>query len=464
MTIGDSEPVVVVDDNGLAKMKWLYHQREEIFEIENDKKIEEVIKNPKPPKIRHIFTLKDEGMWQCKKCGAMIQSNPEQPLECYEDQGGCARPSSFTAITQIIDPQWFKITKWEDVDVNIETLYEDILAIMKKTVAFPEDMIYKIYTLFLIGTWKIESWNSVPFFIFRGMPDSGKTRAMELGYYLGYRMHNSVNTTFPAICRLSHFRNCGICVDESDTNLKIDTEDGRNFLKFVKNSYRRGSVYTVANKEKQEETISYKNFGPKIFACEKAFDVALLSRSFVIDMEKDYPEITELRYVEKDLEKIRTRLLNYRFKTDAPPDLGQDFVLRGRKREVYECVISTAMHLGVEHKDIIEYAKEQEIEEAEELKNSIEWEILNAISQLMSRQTLLEADAPEMIPLTDIFSNTSWGEVDDSKEQHKMRQRMGYKIKKMALKTKRTKTGTVLCATNPKTMRRLKYLWKRYGV
>lgn len=42
--------------------------------------------------------------WKCGKCGKVISSSmhrevPEEPLECYEEQGGCGRVSSFKNIT-----------------------------------------------------------------------------------------------------------------------------------------------------------------------------------------------------------------------------------------------------------------------------------------------------------------------------------------------------------------------------
>lgn len=446
------EPIINND-----KYCYLKVTRKKIFPA---RPVKEILNNtPEPPTFETTFEIVDESLWSCNRCGATIQSNPEKPEHCT----ACDRASSFKPVTETINRNLWKIPKYTPVeDLPMLLIYTDLLKLIKSLAILPDEIYYKMFALWLISQYKLERWNSVSFWIFRGLPNSGKTRLLELIYQLGYRAVQTSSTTFSAMCRLTHYNNATVLVDEADSNLSSETEEGQEFLRFVRSSYRKGSVYTTADKNDQKAVFSYKNFGFKAFAAEKAFNPALLTRSVVIDMEKDYPEFTSLQYIQDQLDDIQNKLFNYRFRTDDPPDLGENFPLRGREREIFESIIGTAMHIGLEYQDIIEFSQEHELEEEENLKESIENEILVAVKDLAEVGTLL--DAPETIKITDIFSKTSYATIDDEKERRKKRQTIGYKLKNMGLKTKKTNEGSVLLFNHPKNLRRLKYLWKRYKI
>jgi hypothetical protein len=200
----------------------------------------------------------------------------------------------------------------------------------------------------------------------------------------------------------------------------------------------------------------------KAFAGESGgYDEAMFSRATDFQMEQDYPEIDELEDVEDELSRLRTLLLNYRYKTDDPPKLDDGFSLRGRDREIHSHLIRTGMHIGIETNDIIDFVELIKKEKIEETKNTDEWAVLNAIKQLENVQTLV--DAPESIPYSDICDQCGWDK--DTKEGQKKRQKLGYIFKKkLILKTKRKTGGTVLLLNDPKNTRKLKGYFRRYHV
>lgn len=401
------------------------------------------------------FDLKEAGQWQCRKCAAVVISDHE-PDFCKE----CNRQTNFTCLYKTINLDLWKLPKWKDIpieDLDMLNTYYDMVNLVKQLLIFPYDIQYEIFVLWIISTWKTGHWNSVGFPVFRGFIDSGKTRALDIIRELGYRVVQAVNLTFPAMVRLTHFHNANLLVDEVDANFNPRTELGMQFLKFTKTSYRRGSKYTVADVDTPDGVRSYNNFGFKAFSGEKQFDYAILSRALDFQMEKDYPEIAKIEYVQTELDKYQTILLNYRYKTPAPPELGEDFVLKGRIREIFESIIATAKHIGLKTDHLIKYAQELEQEKEEDFKNTIEWDILKAIKELENSETLL--DAPEEVTFKDIVERIGW------EWNGKTSQKLGYIFKKtLMLKTKRKNTGTVLLLNHPKTSRKLKYLYRRYNV
>lgn len=461
MTFELLEPV----RNDKGKPCWLVRKgKKNVSNTDSTKPIKETLKENKPLEEIPVYELKPEGQWQCKKCGCTILSAPNPPELCFKDQGGCDRPSTFKPITEIITgdvENLWKIPIWMDIpkeDIDMLDVYHNLNELTTKSLIFPEEILYKIYNLWNISTYHIDIWESVGWLLFVGLHDSGKTRALDFISEVGYRIvHGGSGVTFPAMVRANHYYNAGILLDQAETKLNTSTETGREMLGFVLPGYRRRSKYIVAHKEDQKKTIAYKNFGFKAFGAERGFNQALTSRCIPFHMERDYPEIAKLSTIQKDLDELQTKLINYKYKFDKPAELENNFEIKGRIREVFEPIISTGKHIGIDVSDVIKFAKEMKLEKEEELQGTIEWEILNAIKGNEENEKLF--DAPEEINFKDICLNIGW-EYDGKKAQ-----RLGYIFnKKLFLKTKRKTQGTVLLLNEPKNQRRLKHLYARYKV
>ena len=401
------------------------------------------------------FRLEAPSLWRCKKCGTIIASNPEIPKFCSKENGGCGKQTVFEQLTKNIKDDIWILPTWEDVDYGQSLLYQDMLDLIKTLIVFPRDIHYKIFALWIISTWKSECFDAVGFLVFRGIISSGKTRGLNIIKQLGYRAVSASSATFPAIATLSHYWGVTLTIDEADNRLNPKHERGSELLDFVKQSYKKGSMYIVSDIDHKDEVIARSNFGFKAFAGEKTFNPALVSRGIDIFMEKSDPLIPKMKFVTLDFELLRTRLLNYKYKTNDPPELDENYILKGRLREVYESIIRTGMHLGIDTKDIVEFAIEREEEEKEELRSSIQHDILDVIKVRVENRTL--DDAPEIIYMNDIVDGIGWS------GEKRANQKLGYIVKNMGLKTTRRRDGTVIPLTGVNS-HRLGYLYRRYGV
>jgi len=444
------EPVLTTNGD----KKWLIVKEEKVFPVDENKTIKEIVKEDREAEAKNVFQLMDPNLWQCNKCGNVMHANPDAPVFCPQDQGGCNRASTFKRVTKPINNVWV-LPIWEDIDYEGMLLYQDMYNLIKNLIVFPQEIHYKIFTLWIISTWKADCFDAVGFPVFRGIISSGKTRALNIIRELGYRVVSASSATFPAIATLSHYWNVTLTIDEADNRLNPKYERGSELLDFVKQSYKQGSMYVVSDMDHKDQVIARNNFGFKAFAGEKTFNSALVSRGIDIFMEKSDPPCQKMKYLVLDFEKLRTRLLNYKYKTGCPPDLGEDFVLKGRLREVYESIIRVAIHLGQETNDIIEFAKQKEKEEEEDLKTSIQHDIMLAMLRSSENETL--DDAPEMVYVKDLVDAIGWG------DEKRATQKLGYILKNMGLKTVRRKDGTVIPFTGSNE-HRIKYLYNRYKV
>jgi hypothetical protein len=422
---------------------------------------EENILDPLGPEKKIYFHVEEPNQYLCRKCGCRFKGGMDPPLECPESQGGCGRASSFAQITKNVNITRWRLPHWIDIptdEIDMLGTYTRIVNIVKRSLVFPEEKLYEIYALWIIASYKSESFDTIPFLIFRGLVESGKTRALDIIREIGYRMIHCTGVTFPAMVRYTHYHHAGLLLDEIDTKINTRTEIGQAMLDFLKPSYRRGSIYAVADKEDQEETKEYQNFGFKAFAGERGgFDFAIDTRSIKFYMEQDYPEILDLKEIQKEFDEIRTILINYRYKTTDPPPLPDDIDLKGRTRELFECIIRIAMHIGLDTQSIIEFINERTEQMRIEQQETREYILLKAIRELgtgVQNPRVIGDDTPEYLQYSDLADHIGW--------EDKQRQRMGYIFKKLGLRTKRMNTGSVLILNDEKNQKKLKSLYRRF--
>lgn len=438
--------------------KWLIVKQVPV--INDNRPAKDIIKNPKEPEYEIVFDIQDPNIWRCKKCeGTFYDSGI--PDECLL----CNRMSKFERVTENIDEELWKLPRWEDIpieDLDMLGLFDDMVRLFRRIIIFPEDIYYKLYVLWIISTWKSELWETVCFLVFRGLVESGKSRGLDICRELCYRMFHCSGVSFPAMVRVTDRWGAGVLIDEIDNKVDIRTESGRAYVDFLKPSYRRGAKYVTAHLENQDDVKKYKNFGFKAFAGEKGgMGEALFSRSIDIQMEQAYPEVNELKEVQDEFDRIQTILLNYKYKTNEPPELPVDCFLKGRDREIFSCIIRTAMHIGIDTTDIYDFIKSRRQEIIDDLQESDEYLILRAIKNLENASTL--DDAPEALDYGDIARDVGWD--PDTEFGKKKRQKLGYIFKKkLQLKTKRRKQGCVLLLNHPTNERKLKNLYRRYGL
>ena len=407
-----------------------------------------------------IFEIKEQNQWQCNRCKAIVIAEDNQPIFCE----ACGRDATFKKITEKINTKRWKLPRWKDVDIKEDgmlIIYTNLVDLLKRCIVFPNPMQYEMFALWIIASYKREAFDSISFLMFQGLVESGKTRGLDLLRELGYQMIHTTGVTFPAMCRYTDKYQAGILIDEIDNKIDTRTEAGRAYLDFLKPSYRKGSVYATANRDDQDETKEYSNYGFKAFAGEQGgFDVALRSRCIIFKMEQAYPDIPDLKYAQTELDDIQNLLLNYRYKTDTPKSLPMDFPLKGRDRELFTCMIQIAQHIGLDYQHIIDFINKRTEEKIETLQESDEYFVLKAIHAISTKVTL--DDAPEEIKYSSIASECGWD--DDSEVSKQKKQKIGYVLKKMQLKTKRKRDGQVFMFNDENNLARLPNLYQRYYV
>jgi hypothetical protein len=269
-------------------------------------------------------------------------------------------------------------------ELGIVKLYGNVDDITKQLLVFPDAVTHKIFNLWTISTWDIKNYATIGFLSFVGLPDSGKTRFLELLHELAYR-GVLCQTTEVAIPRISHKYQATLLIDEIH---KLGTDE-RNFLvRFLKPSYRIGSVYIKCDKDNDTGIVALRNFGFKAFAGEKSFkDDALDSRCINIRPDKEVPKVKEISYLQKEIDSARSQLLNYKVATKEYTNLGNEYTLNGRIREIYNPLLITALNLGIDTKDILEHANKKNERNQSNMEETDEYAIIDYLVRAVTHTT-----------------------------------------------------------------------------
>lgn len=433
------------------------------------------------PKI--YYSLERPSLYECPKCGHRFRVEGKidrnalfrkkfryvDPVSCPpESEGGCGRK---TYPLRIVPPPlengfWAGIPvayikgiigeadgtyPHKVIDDEILQVYYKILELTKKIIVFKHEIEYKIYALWNIATWKYDEFWTVPYFGFMGEIESGKTRALEGIEQFGYHAMGVSTVSVASVPRAIESLRATLLIDEAHHQLLNGTDKANELLGIFKSGYKKGMKYTVCDYDDENKVIGRDVFGFKAFATTKSFHSDLHSRSIIYWMEEAEPEIKDMREIFDDARRIRSLLCAYRYLVDAPPNLDLAKIpLRGRILEIFEPILRVALQFELPIEDIIAYANLQRVQQRENLYNSIEALILQAIYRehvmYKERKILLRVIASEVFP-----------------EEKRGAQKIGYRLRDMGIPTKRTTSGTIVDFTNSDVTEKLAYLYKKYN-
>ena len=164
----------------------------------------------------------------------------------------------------------------EELWLKIKTFLRDHLDLV-------DERQYDVITAWIVATYSLEKWTSVPYLSFSGPVKSGKTRAQECLQHLSYRGVLVANISTAALYRLLDNYHPTMLLDETEV---YSTEQRSDILGVLNCGYRRGQYVIRANVDSMKEDIYYNVFGFKSLSGTKGFINTLTSRCIIINMYK----------------------------------------------------------------------------------------------------------------------------------------------------------------------------------
>lgn len=264
---------------------------------------------------------------------------------------------------------------------SIDQLYEKIYEYVHEHIDFAEEAFYHILTAFIIASWRINDFDTVPYLMFLGEFASGKTRALEVLSELSYHAIKTSSISSAGLVRLVNNYNVTLLVDETEV---LNTESKTELVGILNSGYKAGDNYIRA-KQDSGDIECWKTFGFKALAGTQDFTKTLNSRCIEIPMER------ATRPVRKKIDKIkaseiRMQLLHYRLLNLFKPleEVTLPFE-NGRNHELFEPIIQIT---PIQHrKIIIDYGLKLEGTRRIEESTSFEGDVFRSVLKVVKNNT-----------------------------------------------------------------------------
>lgn len=181
----------------------------------------------------------------------------------------------------------------EEGRVKIPTakeVYDEVEVFIRKHFVHDDDRVYGKLALWVMHTYCVDFFDTVPYMQFLASHGSGKTRGLEVLRSLSYRGMLTAGFTPANLYRLIETYHPTLLLDESGHSIHERSESGGTIISVLNAGYKRGSKVYRTNIKKSEEPVGYDCFGPKAIAAVKGFLPTLESRCIIIPMIKGKPE------------------------------------------------------------------------------------------------------------------------------------------------------------------------------
>ncbi len=264
---------------------------------------------------------------------------------------------------------------------SIDKLYDQIYEYVQKHIDFTEEAFYHVVTAFIVASWRINDFDSVPYLLFLGEFESGKTRALEVLSELCYHAIKTSSISPAGLVRLVDKYKVTLLVDETEV---LNTESKTELVGILNSGYKVGDNYIRA-KQDSVDLEYWKTFGFKALAGTQDFTKTLNSRCIEIPMERARP--IRKKIDQQKASELRMQLLDYRLKNlfKPLPEVSLPFE-NGRNHELFEPLIQIA---PIQHgKIIIDYGLKLEGSRRIEEETSFEGDVLRATLKVVKNNTI----------------------------------------------------------------------------
>jgi len=199
----------------------------------------------------------------------------------------------------------------ESREVNYSFLLKDIIKYIKKYLELPEGKGYLILALWVFHTYIIEKFETTPILYFKGVKETGKTRAGEVLGELAYKCERLTSPTEATLFRSAEYFQTALIIDE----LQLWGKEGnQEVARLIKTRYKRGLKVSRINLNKSgEDQVEYFDvFGPLAISTTESIPDIIESRCISFLMQKNKESEVE-RFIDKESARIiRNKLTVFR--------------------------------------------------------------------------------------------------------------------------------------------------------
>jgi hypothetical protein len=321
-----------------------------------------------------------------------------------------------------------------------------------------------VATLYVLHTWIYERFHAVPYLRFCGLPQTGKTRGIEVISSLCYHPHSiSGSVTEAPMFRTIEASGGTTLIDEADFR---DSDVGAGIMKILNCGYSQGQPVSRVEKDKGGNFVPclYGVFGPKIIGGRKRFkDEATESRCLSytpLPNRRELPlQLTDEFHA--GAAAIQNQLLKWRLDTIETVTLNTEYVrtVSRRMNQIIQPLLTLSDLMNAQERDryradLLAFAQSADTRAREIDSESVDAAIVRVLAESIQKgesltckvltEKVLKAEEQNIAGLDRWLSANKIGRM----------------VREMGLETRHTRDGSVVVDNDE----RLLALTKRFGI
>lgn len=192
------------------------------------------------------------------------------------------------------------------IDVQPGRLFNSVEGLLRRHIYWPDEWgaSYDLVTLWCIGTYVHQVFNSFPYIHVRALPDSGKSTLLNLISVLAFNGRKADAITESVISRTVNSDSATLLIDEAEHYTAQDAkEDGSFIFEVLKGGYKKGATVRKAGTKKENfRPESFDIYSPKMFASTQPIDPILATRCLDVPLMRAANPLPPLLVEEIDAE------------------------------------------------------------------------------------------------------------------------------------------------------------------
>ena len=186
-------------------------------------------------------------------------------------------------------------------------LWTDIKAYLQNHIELTDERQYDVLTAWIFADWIPEKWDTVPYLLFSGSKNTGKTHSLSILQSISYQSQVTVAPSFRTLLHMLD-SGCTLFLDETAVGRQLIPQ----FITCLNAGYKRGSSIIIRFNSGTNSIEKFNVFGFKAIAGNsKKIPAALESRCITVHMMQNTRDV-EMFVDEEQARTLRARLLQWR--------------------------------------------------------------------------------------------------------------------------------------------------------
>ena len=296
-------------------------------------------------------------------------------------------------------PQWSQesVNSFKDGTATIPeptAIFEEIKGHFKRNIELNNGKHYDYLTLWQVGTYCFQLFNTYPYVYLNGPSQSGKTKLLTLCSVLSFNGQLSLHMNPAGIFRMVEGSNCSLFIDErEELATRVRSSEFRTMLL---GGYKKGATVQrmVRDDDGNFDPEEYAVYSPKMLANINGIDNVLESRCYTIIMERgNDPEKTNRDVTIDDPAWQQTRdklflfiMKNWKAIRQAYAEITNVANVTGREWALWKPIFAIAKFFGASALEdmkalAVATAEQRRIDSAEEHENILIETLLRMVTE-----------------------------------------------------------------------------------